>query len=232
LLLLALAVAPLRAGKQELKTVAAAAEAVHAFSEMPLSGIPRALLHDAAGVALIPHLVKVGLLLDGRFGRGVICVHEPTGRWSDPLFVTLEGVGIGGQAGLESTQLVLVFKTQKSLDRALKGKLTLGGDVTVAAGPVGRDAEAASDRLLRAEIYAYSRSKGLFLGVSLEGTALRQDLHANEAFYGIRKGRPEDVRARRGAAIAATEPLKAELAKVSGPPAPSPHVVLPAGRRR
>ena len=110
------------------------------------------------------------------------------------------GPGFGFQAGVQSTDVVLVFKTSKGLDRILSGrdKLTLGADVAVAAGPVGRQAGAGTDGQLGAEIYSYSRSRGLFAGVSLEGAGLRVDTHANEAFYGLRRCGPGDVLARRG----------------------------------
>jgi lipid-binding SYLF domain-containing protein len=220
LLVAALAGTPVHAGNREVKTVEAAGETVRALADIPLKGIPRALLHDAAGVAILPHVVKAGLVVDERFGRGVLVVHEPAGHWSNPVFISLEGGGVGAQGGIESTELVLVFKTKKSLERALRGKLTLGGDVTVAAGPIGREAEAATDRGLKAEIYTYSRSHGLFAGLSLEGSSLRVDAHANEAFYALHGGRPEEVLAHHGKPIPAAEALKARLALLSTPPPP------------
>ncbi len=228
LVLLILAGPSLRAGGVELRTVESATEVARAFAAIPLRGIPRSLLHDAAGVAIIPHVVKAGLLVDGRFGRGVILVHEPDGTWSNPIFVALTGGGIGGQIGVEATDLVLVFKTGKSLDRALRGKLTLGGDVTVAAGPLGREAEIATDRRLpKAEIFSYSRSRGLFAGVSVEGARLHVDGHANEGFYHIRGCQPADVRARRGLAVAAAAvQLRDELTRLSTPPTP-PVILVP-----
>lgn len=222
-----------QAGSREVKTVEASAEVIHALAGIPLRGIPRAMLHDAAGVAIIPHVVKTALVLDARFGRGVIVVHQPDGCWGHPVFVTLTGGGAGAQAGIEATDLVLVFKTPKSLDRALHGKLTLGEDVTVAAGPLGRDAEVATDRrLLKAEIYSYSRSRGLFAGLSLEGARLHLDPRANAAFYGLRDGRPEEVLGYHGAPIAAAEALRAQLGALSGaPPAPPPVPPSAAPRR-
>src|SRR5262249_48917991 len=101
LVVLALAAAPLRAGGRELKTVESAAEAVHGLSRIPLNCIPQSLVQDAAGVAVIPHVLKAGLLIDGRFGRGVVLAHEPGGRWSNPVFITLAGGGVGGQIGVE-----------------------------------------------------------------------------------------------------------------------------------
>ena len=224
-LLLTLAGAPLQAGSRELATVESAAETVHALSAIPLAGIPPALLRDAKGVAVIPGVLKAGFVLGGRFGRGVVLVRQADGNWSNPVFVTLTGGGIGWQVGIQSTDVVLVFQTGKSLDRILqgKGKLTLGGDVAVAVGPVGRQAEAATDGRLQAEIYSYSRSRGLFVGLSLEGAGLLVDCDANEAFYGIPGGSPAAVLAVRGATAVAG--LRGELAALSLPPAPP--VVIP-----
>jgi lipid-binding SYLF domain-containing protein len=215
------------AGSLELKTVELASEAVRALCASPVKGIPPSMLREAAGIAVIPHVVKVGFLFDGRFGHGVILVHQPDGCWGNPVFVTLTGRGLGGQLGVEATDLVLIFKTKSSLERALKGKLTLGADVTAAAGPLGREAEVVRNARLRAEVYSYSRSRGLFAGVALQGDKLHVDAHANEVFYGIRKCRPEDVLARRGPPIPAAEAIKAVLGALSGaPPAPPPAAVI------
>jgi lipid-binding SYLF domain-containing protein len=231
LVLLLLAVGPLRAGEREVRTLEHSTEVVREFSALPLRGIPPHLLRDAAGVAIIPHVLKAGLLVDARIGHGVVVVRMPDGGWSNPVFVSLGGVGIGGQLGVEATDLVLIFKTKHSLDRILrgKGKLTLGGDVTVAAGPVGRDAEAATDARLKAEIVSYSRSRGLFAGVSLEGAALHVEHQANQSFYGLREGHAAEVMAHRK--ISATEGLRAELGRLSPPAppavAPPPAVLMP-----
>ncbi len=163
LLLFTVVIAPLYARGREVKTVEQAAEVVQG-----LSVIPWGMLHEAAGVAIIPRAVKAALVLDGEFGRGVVVVHEPDGRWSNPIFVTLKSSGVGGQVGIESTDLVLVFMTRKALDRALQGRLTLGEDVALAAGPLGRDAKIAHEGRVKADIYSYSHSRGLFAGVSLE----------------------------------------------------------------
>jgi len=219
LLLFALAASPLWAGDRELKTVTEATEVVKQFATIPLHCIPPHLLHEAAGVAVLPNVVKAGLLVDGQFGRGVALVRQPDGSWSNPTFMTMKGLGVGGQAGVESTDLVLVFKTRNSVDRVLLGKrkLTLGADVAVAAGPVGRDAEVATDAILKAEILSYSRSRGLFVGVSLEGASLRVDREANESFYGVPGGRPAEGQTHAG--VEAIQGLHAELLRVSTPPA-------------
>jgi lipid-binding SYLF domain-containing protein len=227
LALLALSAAPLWAGKQEVRTVEQATETVRELAAIPLRGIPGGLLHEAAGVAILPHVVRAGFVVDREFGRGVVVVHHPDGRWSDPIFVTLSGRGIGGQAGVEATDLVLVFKTRGSLERALHGRLTLGGDVSIAAGLIGREVVAASERRLKAEIWSYSRSRGLFVGLSLEGTRLEVHPGGNEAFYGIRGCRPEHILARGGAGIGAAEALKLQLATLSGSVPPPTTVIVP-----
>jgi lipid-binding SYLF domain-containing protein len=232
LVLLNLGAGPLHPEPQEPKTIAAATSALEGLSVLAVRGIPHTLLRDAVGVAIIPHVVKVGLVIDKSFGRGVLLVHHPTGRWSDPIFITLSGGGIGGQVGVESTDLVLVFKTKKSLERALQGRLTLGSDVSVAAGPIGREAEVASDRGLRTEIFTYSRSRGLFVGLSVEGARLHIDGHANEVYYGLHEGDPGHVLGRRGPGIPAAEYLKEHLERLSTPPAPpapppAPVIIVP-----
>src|SRR5208337_2824100 len=161
----------------------------------PLRGLPPAMVHDAQAVAIIPDVIKAGFVIGGRHGRGIVVVRQPDGSWSNPLFVSLTGGSIGWQIGVQSTDVVLVFKTRNSLDRIIKGKgkLTLGADAAVAAGPVGRQAEADTDGQLKAEIYSYSRSRGLFVGLSLEGAGLLVDQDTNESFYRIRGGRAGDV---------------------------------------
>ena len=198
-----------RAGSPELATVESATEVVRSFSALPVTAIPPAMLRKATGVAIIPDLVKAGFLVGGRYGRGVVLPRLPDGSWGDPVFVTLAGGGFGLQAGVQSADVILVFETEKSLDRVLngKGKVTLGGDIGIAAGPVGRQAEVATDGRLRAEIYSYSRSRGLFAGVSLEGAAIWPDAEANRDFYRER-GEPQ---------AAATKLLKAWLASQAAP---------------
>ena len=227
-LLLVLAAPSLWAGNRELETVAAAVDVVQIMSANPLKCIPPAMLHDARGVAVISHVVKAGVLFDRRFGRGVLLVHQPDGSWSDPVFVTLEGGGVGLQAGIEATDLVLVFKTEASLSRILngKGRLTLGADATIAAGPVGRELEAAPHLFRKADVYSYSHSRGLFAGLSLEGDRLRVDGAAIESFYHIKGGHPTEVLTRRGAPIAIeVQHLKEHLIRIDPPVAP-PAVII------
>src|SRR5207244_1169165 len=147
LLGLTLLAQPVRAWSPEAATLDSAGEVLQALSVLPCRSIPSALLQDAQGVAIIPHVFKAGFVLGGRYGRGVILVGAADGTWGNPVFIALMGGGIGWQIGVQSTDVVLVFKTRASLDRILsgQGKVTLGADVAVAAGPVGRQAEAATD---------------------------------------------------------------------------------------
>jgi lipid-binding SYLF domain-containing protein len=154
------------------------------MSEMPEKGIPPAMLRDAYAVAVLPNVVKIGLGLGGRFGSGVLVVRRPDGRWSNPSFVNLGGGSFGLQLGVQSTDLVLVFKTPRGVESLYKGKMTLGADVAVAAGPVGRMTSAATDVTLKAEVFSYSRNRGLFVGVALDGAVLGMDRDGNTSYYG------------------------------------------------
>lgn len=153
------------------------------IEDIPEKAIPPALLNNAAAVAVIPHVVKAGFVVGGRYGWGVLAVRQG-GGWSPPAFVSIMGGSFGWQIGVQATDVVLVFKNRESVEMLSKGKFTLGADASVAAGPVGRSASAATDVQLRAAIYSYSRSKGLFAGVALEGAALQIDRRANTDFYG------------------------------------------------
>jgi lipid-binding SYLF domain-containing protein len=205
-------------GARDLKTVESATEVIRNLSNIPLRCIPPALMQDAKAVAIIPNVVKAGLVFDHRSGHGLVMIRQPNGTWSEPIFVEIEGNGIGLEAGIESTDLVLVFRTVASLDHMLKGKLTLGTDAAVAAGPVGRDVETDHERWGKVDVFSYSRSRGLFAGLSLTGSRLFIDHKANEAFYGIRGCRPEDISTGRFTAVPAVETLKLELMRISAPP--------------
>lgn len=144
--------------------------------------IPTALLRDSRCVAVIPGVVKVGFIFGGRHGRGLLSCRVGAG-WSRPSYIAITGGSFGLQIGAQATDFVLVF-TNESAARALTSrKITLGGDASISAGPVGRTAEAGTDATFRTEIYSYSRSKGLFAGLSLEGSSLGIDTEANSAVY-------------------------------------------------
>ncbi len=158
---------------------------------VPLKGIPTAMLADAQGVAIIPSVIKGGFIVGVRHGKGVLLVRDVNQNWHAPVFITLTGGNVGWQAGVQSTDVILVFKTRQSVQGLLSGKFTLGGDAAAAVGPVGRQAAAATDGQLKAEIYTYSRSRGLFAGVSIDGSMLNVDHIANATFYrSPRPGQP------------------------------------------
>ena len=177
-------VLPAQADTDENERVQRAVEVLDEVMRMPEHAIPRKMLEDAYAVAVIPNVVKAGLVVGGRHGKGVISVRLPDGTWSTPSFVSLTGGSVGFQAGVQSTDVVLVFRSVRGVDSIVNGKFTLGADAAVAAGPVGRTAQASTDGQLKAEIYSYSRSRGLFAGVALDGAVISIDHRANASAYG------------------------------------------------
>lgn len=163
-------------------------EAVGVLNEMVLSDdgeIPESVREHVEAVAVFPSTIKAGFIVGGHRGRGIISAVDPaTGTWSMPAFLTLTGGSFGFQIGGQSVDVVLLIMNRRGLERFLSNQFTIGADASVAAGPVGRDAQASTDIQLRAEILGYSRSRGLFAGMSLEGTSIHQDRDANERFYG------------------------------------------------
>ena len=147
--------------------------------------IPRALLGDAEGIAVFPGTLRVGFIVGGMRGRGILSARTESG-WSAPAFLTLTGGSFGLQIGGQAVDLVLVIRNRRGLENLVSNQFKLGADAAVAAGPLGREAEASTDLQLRAQILSYSRSRGLFAGVTLNGSTVRQDQDANERFYGQR----------------------------------------------
>ena len=145
--------------------------------------IPANLLANSHGVAIVPNVIKGGFVVGARHGRGLLFIRDANGAWRAPVFISLTGGNIGWQVGLQSSDLILVFKTPRSIEGVLGGKLTIGADIAAAAGPAGREAAAATDQSLRAEIYTYSRSRGLFAGVSIDGSVLKMDPAATASYY-------------------------------------------------
>jgi lipid-binding SYLF domain-containing protein len=174
-------VAPVYA--DESRRVSESALVIKEIMAIPEKAIPPALFKNAAGIAIIPGVIKAGFVVGGRFGTGVLSVRESNGSWSPPAFVNIGGGSVGWQIGAQSTDFILVFKNSRSIDGIKRGKLTVGLDASVAAGPVGRSLEASTDEMMKAEIYSYSRSRGLFAGLSLEGAVLYIDDDAAAAFY-------------------------------------------------
>ena len=182
--LLAAAILPVYAGEQEQQRAENAVRVLKEVMQAPDKAIPHDLLREAHAIAVIPDVIKAGFVVGGRHGEGLIAVKTRDGTWSNPSFISLTGGSIGFQAGVSSTDVILVFRTQRGVDSIVHGKFTLGADASAAAGPVGRSAAASTDAQLKAEIYSYSRSRGLFAGASLDGTALTIDNKANQDVYG------------------------------------------------
>ena len=181
-------------GGQEVQTVVAARQALDEFCRLQIESIPPAMLGAAEGVAIFPNMIKGGFILGVNYGRGVLLVRKADRSWSAPVMVTMGGGSLGFQAGVQSADIVLVFATPKSLQGILDGqKVTLGADASVALGPVGRQANAGTDARLKAEIYSYARSRGLFAGVSVGGADLAVDHNADAMLYGRFGVTPADV---------------------------------------
>ena len=172
------------AGADEDQRARNASRVLAEIQNIPEQGIPDKLLDEGRAIIVIPDTIKAGLVLGGRHGRGVMSVKTVDGTWSNPVFISLTGASIGFQAGVQSSDVVLVFRNDRSLDSIVNGKFTLGADAGVAAGPVGRNAAAATDGQLKAEIWSWSRARGLFAGVALDGAILQIDDKANRAAYG------------------------------------------------
>lgn len=166
----------------EPRIVEQANSALHEIMTVPLKKIPESLLQDAHAVAIIPGVIKVGLVAGVQRGRGVVLIRDKDNNFGLPRFVSITGGSVGWQVGAQATDFVLVFKSKRSVEGLLEGKFKIGADISAAAGPVGRRAEASTDLELRAEIYSYSRSRGLFAGVSLDGSVVQLE-PAMEANY-------------------------------------------------
>jgi len=183
-LCLVLAAAPAAAGPQEDARAQNAVRVLDEIQAIPESAIPEKLFDEARAIVVVPDTIKAGLVIGGRRGHGLMSVKNPDGTWSNPSFVRLTGASIGFQAGVQSSDVVLVFRSDRGLGSIVNGKFTLGADAGVAAGPVGRNASTATDGELKAEIWSWSRARGLFAGVALDGAVLSIDDKANEAAYG------------------------------------------------
>jgi len=179
---------------KELQTIAASQTVLDEFGGLQIESIPPAMLGAAQGIAIFPNMIKGGFILGVNYGQGVLMVRRSDGTWSPPAIVTMGGGSLGFQAGVQAADIVLVFATPRSLEGMLRGdKVTLGADANVALGPIGRSANAGTDARMGAEIYSYARSRGLFLGVSVNGASLSMDTNANTMLYGRPGITPADI---------------------------------------
>jgi lipid-binding SYLF domain-containing protein len=180
---LAVAAAGAHAQAREEGRLLMASEVLEELRASKDQGIPERLLERAYGIAVVPDMTKIAWFLGGRRGHGVLIVRDKDGRFTSPMFISMTGGSFGFQWGVESTDIVLVFTTPKGIQGINGGKVTLGGDASVAAGPVGREGSAATDASFKAEVYSYSRTRGAFVGVALDGSVIAIDDKANADFY-------------------------------------------------
>ena len=167
-----------------------AAETLEEILSAPDKGVPQDLFSRAHCVVIVPSMIKGGFIVGAKYGRGLISCRGPQGKgWTGPTSIRIEGGSVGFQIGGSKTELLLLVMNEKGKSNLLESKFTLGGDASVAAGPVGRTANAQTDAQMQAEILAYSRSQGVFAGISLEGATLRPDPKQDEMIYGKRVDR-------------------------------------------
>ena len=184
-----------RAQSDEEKRVTESMAVLETLVRAPDQGIPDHILTRAEAIVVIPSLVKGGFIIGAQHGRGIMSVRDrETNKWSAPAFVALTGGSIGWQIGVQAVDLVLLVMNRDGMKDLLDNEFKVGANASVAAGPVGRQGEASTDASLSAQILAYSRAKGLFAGLSLEGASLRIDRDANEDFYNKALSKDEIVR--------------------------------------
>jgi len=160
-----------------------AATVLQEITAAPDKGLPENVLNDAKCIAIVPHMVKAGFGIGGQHGKGVATCKNTQG-WSAPSFFTISGGSFGLQIGAEDVDLVMLFMNEQGMQALVSDKFQVGGDASAAAGPVGREAAAGTDWKLKSPILTYSRSKGAFAGISLNGSAIRQDKDSTKALYG------------------------------------------------
>ena len=160
-------------------------EVLKEMSESEDSGAFGALLKEAEGIAIFPSIIKIGWGIGGQYGKGIIFRKDSrVGIWYGPAFVKIKSISVGPQIGIQSIALVLVISNERGMEGFMEDNFTLGGTASIAAGPLGRSLSADTDYKFKASIYSYSISKGAYIGVSFQGSAIEEDSKANELFYG------------------------------------------------
>ena len=209
------AMSPVR-GEEQAEIAKRLGTAATTFSEImatPDKGIPQDLLEGAHCAVIVPGVKEGAFIVGAKFGKGFVTCRKGAAGWSAPAAVRVEGGGVGFQIGGSETDLIMLVMNERGADRLLSSEFTLGGQGQVAAGPVGRNASAKTDGAFTAEILSWSRSRGLFAGISLEGATLREDLDANQAMYGKKLSTRDIVRGNVNASPAAAPLLAALSAK-------------------
>lgn len=205
------------------------AQVLREIMTIPARGIPIALLANAEGIAIVPGMIKGGFIVGVKHGRGVLVVRNEQRQWMAPSFISITGASFGWQIGLQGTDVILVFKSSNSIRSLLSGTLTLGAGASVAAGPVGREATAATDVGLRAEIYSYNRSRGLFAGVALDGSVISVDSYAAARFYPqTAAGQPIPLPPAAGRLLGQITAYTGAYVLPPGQPMPPPGAIPPA----
>lgn len=204
------------AGKDEVKRVGAATTVLNEMMRAGDSAIPASILEKAEAIAIFPGVKKAGFIVGGQWGRGIISVRDMESRkWSSPAFLTLTGGSVGAQIGGSEIDVILVIMNRSGVEHLLANQVKLGGEMSAAAGPLGRAGEASTDLQMQAQILSYSRSRGLFAGITVNGSAVKEDVDANTRFYGKALSSEDIVFERGGISPASVGVLKAALARHS-----------------
>ena len=204
------------AGKDEVKRVGAATVVLNEMMRARDKAIPGAILEKAEAIAIFPGVKKAGFVVGGQWGRGIISVRDAvTRQWSSPAFLTLTGGSVGAQIGGTEIDVILVIMNRSGVEHLLSNQVKLGAEMSAAAGPIGRASEASTDVQLQAQILSYSRSRGLFAGVTVNGSVIKEDVDANTRFYEKTLSSEDIVFERAGSSPASVDVLKAALARHS-----------------
>ena len=204
------------AGTEEVKRVGAATIVLNEMMAARDKEIPGSILEKAEAIAIFPGVKKAGFVVGGQWGRGIISVRDAnTRKWSSPAFLTMTGGSVGAQIGGTEIDLILVIMNRSGVEHLLSNQVKLGGEISAAAGPVGRAGEASTDLQLHAQILSYSRSRGLFAGVTVNGSVIKEDVDANTRFYEKTLSSEDIVFERAGTSPAGVDALKAALARHS-----------------
>ncbi len=205
----------LAAADDDMARLKAAGEVLTEIMGTPDKAIPQNLFQKAYCVVVVPGMKKGGFIVSAKYGKGYAACRKESGGWTGPAAMRVEGGGVGFQIGVSETDIVMLVMSKKGMDGILASKFTLGGEVSAAAGPVGRDSTAQTDATMRADILSWSRSRGAFAGVSLQGGTLRQDEDADKVLYG-EKVSSQDILKGKTPAPAGAEAFTAQLTQYGG----------------
>jgi len=205
--------------KDQISQSEKAAQVFKEIMDTPDKGIPKDLLDSAKCVAVFPNVIKAGFIVGGRGGRGVASCKMANGNWTAPAFFNLGGGSIGLQIGAQATDFIMLFMNDKGMNSLLSDQFEVGGDASVAAGPVGRQAGASTDVKLNSQILSYSRSKGLFAGLELKGVVIKPDKDDMKDVYGANVTAKDVLNGNKGTTPAAVAAFPAMLKSYSAGPA-------------